>query len=102
MYRIPLTKYNDQRLLVDLDNQQVRIRVRWSPLSVRWYLDLAVGNETITNGRLITTEQPLISDSRLEGEIMAFPIRGSLDDPGYEAWGDSHDLFFITLEELGR
>jgi len=99
---IPINNVSDQTLQVQLDQQQALLRIRWSPLARRWYMDMSVGSERLTSGRLIATEQAMINDSRFRGEIMALPIDGTLDDPAWGAWGSTHQLFYVTPVEIDR
>ena len=100
---IRLTNDARQRLTVSLGGRLITLSVWWQPLSVAWYLSVAVANEPVVSGRQIAPAQPLIGNSdALEGELVAVTSDGAAPgNLGRDAWADEEfQLVWLTAAEV--
>ena len=102
MQKIPVTNDADQIFTTTLDGQVVRIRIVWQDQGGSWFISL-----------LTTTEIPIISFTRVRsnitvinfklvnfnGDFVAVPLDVTALEPGRNAWGITHELYFLTAGE---
>ena len=100
---IPLTRDARQRLTVSLDGQLVTLTVWWQPLTVAWYVSVALAQTPVVSGRQIAPGQLLVNrPDAFVGDLVVVPddahVRRNLDR---EAWAnDAFQLVYLTPAEV--
>ena len=73
-------------------------------MSEAWYLSLRVAGQPVALGRQIAPWSRLIAaPSVLDGDLIAAGRNGhERGDLGRQAWQDTHQLVYLTAEELSE
>ena len=99
--QVILTDDARQTFRTVLDGQSVRVTVWWQPDDESWYISLAwLDRRPIVSGvRLVSGGFPL---RRVETDFLGeLYVSGPNTEPMREAWSTTHEVLYLTREELG-
>lgn len=94
MIVLPLSKEARQKFRALLVDQQVSMEVWWQPNDGSWYASLSYRGAYLFRGRRIRRDVSLIRGLNTEfvGELICRAIAPDADEPGWQAWGATHEL----------
>ena len=110
MQRIPLTNDADQIFTTTLGGQVVRVRATWQDQGESWFLSVldGAGNYLFANTRL-RSGVPVVNfrlidfeGAPFEGDFIPVPLDVTTLEPGRNAWGATHELFYLTADEAAQ
>lgn len=103
MQTIPITNDARQTFLVELGGQAMRLTAWYQDVGSGWYLTIAFEDgTTVLEGARVTAFSPMTQAllNTFEGDILCATIADSTGEPGRLAWGNTHQLLYLTEEEL--
>lgn len=102
MQKIPVTNDADQIFTTTLGGQVVRVRMTWQDQGQSWFISLLTPLEVfIFAGTRIKSNIPVVNFKLIDfdGDFVAVPVDVTTLEPGREAWGSTHELFYLTADE---
>ena len=82
-----------------IDGARLSCSMRWNAMDQHWNFTADFDGQRIVTGRRVVNLQPLLSDIRIGGDLMAFPLHLQDDDPSRHSWGHTHDLVALNAYE---
>ena len=99
MQTIELTNEVSQIREMNLSGIPAVLHVLWVPLAGSWVISFSDAGVNIIASRAIRSFKPLLP-LWYDGQLMAMPVSGNpADRVGRNAWGNTHQLFWLTGEE---
>ena len=102
MQKVPLTNDADQQFTNVLGGQSVRIRATWQDTGASWFLSLIDDDESpLFTGTRIKSGIPVINFKLIDfvGDFVAVVLDVSALEPGRNAWGETHELYYLNSDE---
>jgi len=100
MISIPLQPIPAQAFNISLGNQPCRITLYQK--GDYFYLDLAVNNVTVVQGRMVLNNVWIVRYAYLGlvGDLFMADTTGTADSPTYDGLGTRYQLFYATPDEM--
>ena len=102
MQEVPLTNDADQQFTTILGGQSVRIRATWQDIGESWFLSVFNDDEApLFTGTRIKSGIPIINFKLVDfvGDFVAIVLDVGTLEPGRNAWGRTHGLYYLTGDE---
>ena len=104
MQEIRVSNDASQEFRTVLDGYRLRIRFEWIASANSWFISLLdINRNIISASATVKTGIPVFNSvliPELPGDIVAAPLTNPIQEPGRQAWGTTHRLYFGTTEEL--
>jgi len=102
MQLVPVTNDPDQIFTTTLEGQVVRVHLRWLDEGQSWFISVLKTDNTIIFSNTRLNSSTLIINLKLvdfNGDFVAVPTDTESLTPGRNAWGETHQLYFLTKDE---
>lgn len=105
MRTIPLFSEPDYEFNTDIEDQTVKIRVRWNQVEAAWYMDITGQTFTLEllGLKLVGGVNLLKPHAVIElGGLYMIDSEEKNEDPDYDLLGDRYRLIYVTKAEMSE
>lgn len=104
MQEIKLSNDASQEFRTVLNGTRFRLLIEWIDPASGWFITIMdINRNILTSSVRMKTGVPVTTSvlvPELTGDIVILPVTRPVQEPGRQAWNNTHKLIFLTGDEL--